>query len=168
MSDKRDSKDKIVVLWSNPYDNQNGTDMYKSLSIDASVTSKTIKNILEGKSNFKIDTFQDIASSAGMRYFMLPFVQTPTLTRLVTKYCYEKEYCWFAVEENIPEIVAHLIQDSASVDYACSTVAAQKYKALAVLGVAQAKGVSTDFLNDVWKEVTDKMLVKIIEIDNRE
>ena len=75
MSDKRDSKDKIVVLWSNPYDNQNGTDMYKSLSIDASVTSKTIKNILEGKSNFKIDTFQDIASSAGMRYFMLPFVQ---------------------------------------------------------------------------------------------
>ena len=45
MSDKRDSKDKIVVLWSNPYDNQNGTDMYKSLSIDASVTSKTIKNI---------------------------------------------------------------------------------------------------------------------------
>lgn len=72
MSDKRDSKDKIVVLWTNPYDDQNGTDMYKSLAIDASVTSKTVKSILEGKSNFRIDTFQDIASSAGMHYFCCP------------------------------------------------------------------------------------------------
>lgn len=166
MSDKRDPKDKIVVLWTNPYDDQNGTDMYKSLAIDASVTSKTVKSILEGKSNFRIDTFQDIASSAGMHYFMLPFIQTPTLSRLVTRYCYEKEACWFAVEENIPEIVAHLITDNARVDNACSTVAAQKYQALAVLGLAQAKGVSPDYLNKVWKEVTDKMLVKIIEIDN--
>lgn len=51
MSDKRDPKDKIVVLWTNPYDDQKGTDMYKSLAIDASVTSKTVKSILEGKSN---------------------------------------------------------------------------------------------------------------------
>ena len=43
---------------------------------------------------------------------------------------------------------------------------AQKYQALAVLGLAQAKGVSPDYLNKVWKEATDKMLVKIIEIDN--
>lgn len=57
MSDKRDPKDKIVVLWTNPYDDQKGTDMYKSLAIDASVTSKTVKSILEGKSNFRIDTF---------------------------------------------------------------------------------------------------------------
>lgn len=102
MSDKRDPKDEIVVLWTNPYDDQKGTDMYKSLAIDASVTSKTVKSILEGKSNFRIDTFQDIASSAGMHYFMLPFIQTPTLSRLVTRYCYEKEACWFAVEETYP------------------------------------------------------------------
>lgn len=80
---------------------------------------------------------------------MLPFIQTPTLSRLVTRYCYEKEACWFTVEENIPEIVAHLITDNARVDSACSTVAAQKYQALAVLGLAQAKGVSPDYLNKV-------------------
>lgn len=138
-------------------------DGLKSASHDSLVHKKTIIKIIEGKANFQIETLQSIVRNLGIRYFVIPIAQNSALSKLVSKYCTEIEACWIIDNDKLPDMIAHLLEDSPRVDKRCESVAEAKIGLQAALGYALTTDVAIDDIIEIYLEATDKMHKKIKE-----